>query len=703
VPPQLEPRPRAVDPAHPRPVVVRPGRHPRAVGAERRRHHVALVPAQHRLARRALQRRHRRRRPPARALRLLHLEQQRQRGRRVVRHHRQRDRQQVRVAGPAGLVLRAPHVRLGPAALRLRLLRRPPLTDQRDLGRLLRRLRRRPLLLRDLLLLQRVLGRRARGLLRRLLRRQRRLRPLPGRPRLRARLVGPVAFGPRLHLRHPGPRRLAAGHLALRPREHPEHQRQQPEHRHDRHHLAGPPRLRLRRPQLLRRRPPLRLLLALAVQRRRPGQPLLLAVVHLLRQPVVPELEVPGPAVLLGPQDRRPLEVPQDRVEVRPHRHPRGPRRLLRQQRARPVGRHQVILEQTLRRPAQRPQPRQRVLEVALQDRLGRHRRVDRRPRARRRPLVKQRPTHDLREGRLHLRLVDLALPRHPHLQHQRPHHRRRPRLRRRPVGRPATHRPDDLPDRHRPQAKPVLEQAVAPAGPVAEAAEVVLAHRHHQVQPADRPLREAVEPVEERLHAGHVALREQQLLDLIEVDQDRPVRATKRLPHRPLDRLVAPERRLRRRQLELRVQRVQQPRHRLLVRRPAVDRHVAKVVVLVELGDHRRLHHRRLARARRPEQRHAAVRQDHARQLVPDRLAPVEAAPVARAIRLRPRERVDDRRRLAAHRVASRSAVISVSAASRITAKCPAPGSPAPRFSQISSSSWPAASTARLPTGGGR
>jgi hypothetical protein len=63
---------------------------------------VALVAAEHRLARGALQRLDRRRRPAAGVDRVLDLEQQRQRGGRIVGEHRQRDGEEVGVAGPCG-------------------------------------------------------------------------------------------------------------------------------------------------------------------------------------------------------------------------------------------------------------------------------------------------------------------------------------------------------------------------------------------------------------------------------------------------------------------------------------------------------------------------------------------------------------------------------------------------------------------------
>ena len=54
---------------------------------------------------------------------------------------------------------------------------------------------------------------------------------------------------------------------------------------------------------------------------------------------------------------------------------------------------------------------------------------------------------------------------------------------------------------------------------PIPKATEVVLAHRQDQVKAADRPLGEGVEPIEKVVDARARAVREEKLLDLIEVD----------------------------------------------------------------------------------------------------------------------------------------------------------------------------------------
>ena len=197
--------------------------------------------------------------------------------------------------------------------------------------------------------------------------------------------------------------------------------------------------------------------------------------------------------------------------------------------------------------------------------------------------------------------------------------------------------------------------------------------------------------------------MRHEQLFDLIEVDQDRPIGAAKRLADGPLDGLVEAELAAGRAQLELGVQGVEQPGDGLLVGGPAVDRDVAKVEVAVELGDDGGLHDRRLAGAGGAEEGDAAVGEDRAGELVADRLAAVEAVAVARSVGLRPREGVDELAAWLGHGRAPRSASTRVSVGCCTTLKWPTPGRPAPRFSQISVSAWASLRIARLPCGGGR
>jgi hypothetical protein len=173
-----------------------------------------------------------------------------------------------------------------------------------------------------------------------------------------------------------------------------------------------------------------------------------------------------------------------------------------------------------------------------------------------------------------------------------------------------------------------IREPAVI-AKPVVQAAQVVLAQRQHQPELANGQMDHPVHRRDERPELARGAARVQELLELVQIHHDEPLRATRR-PHdgqdhglgriRPISRLgfgLA--------QAELLVHRLGQPDHGRLAVGPAVDAHRADLVRVLEFRDDRRAHYRRLARARRAVHGEAALGQDAGRELTHHALASEE------------------------------------------------------------------------------
>jgi hypothetical protein len=437
------------------------------------------------------------------------------------------------------------------------------------------------------------------------------------------------------------------------------------------------------------------------------------------REPVVPDLEVAAPLVRRGVQDGRALERAQNRAEPLTREQPQE--LCLRAQRPAAVARDQVLLEQPPRVGAQLPEPVDRGVQVEPQDRLGvelflplsvrlrpeehgqherlRHLLVELRllPFV----LLEQRPAHDLRVGGLHLGAVAIGLPGRPHVAHQLEHLRQIPGLRRLPRGRRLAHRARHLRDRHRPQAKAVREQGPVVAGAIAEPPEVIFPQREHDLEARDRRAREGGEGDDEDLDVGLGAVREEELLDLIQVNQDGLVAPALGERHRLLDGLRPGDGLFRLAEFQLRVERADEPRERRLPEWPAVHAHDAEIMGLDEPRDDARLHDRALPGARGPVQRRDHAREHLRGDLLREGLAPEEPLAVGGAIRLRARERVTPLEGLAHDGSASDARLDPSASVATSSTSTPSafPGNPEP-FSQSARSCSSGSSTARLPRG---
>ena len=254
-----------------------------------------------------------------------------------------------------------------------------------------------------------------------------------------------------------------------------------------------------------------------------------------------------------------------------------------------------------------------------------------------------------------------------------------------------------------------MVEDAALVAQALAEAAQVVLAEREHHAQVAHGQFHEPVDGLEERLDAVLVGAGVEELLDLVQVHQHDARRAPRGALGGGEERVVGRARR----QLpaaEAGRHRTGEPARGLLRLGPAVHAHHARVFLLDQRREHRRLEQGRLAGTRRAVDHHAAVGEDAAEEPVGHVLAAVEPLAISGAVGLRAGEGVaglEAGARLGgdrAHDATASSCAASSAGSSVMAAMRPFPGSPPPP-SHISASagSAPGARTARLSLGAGR